>query len=87
MVEWRGPAPFYFVPIPIEISDEIKADAQLLSYGWGVIPVTAAIGKTRFATSLIPRDGVYLLPIKNAARLPEKLQLGQIVDVELTLGK
>ncbi|NDC19440.1 MAG: DUF1905 domain-containing protein, partial [Microbacteriaceae bacterium] len=45
MIEWRGPAPFYYLPIPKDICEEIKAAAKLLSYGWGVIPVTATIGK------------------------------------------
>ncbi|MEN9962819.1 MAG: hypothetical protein RIS66_1232, partial [Actinomycetota bacterium] len=31
--EWRGPAPFYFLSLPIELADEIKTAASLLSYG------------------------------------------------------
>jgi hypothetical protein len=85
MIEWRGPAPFYYLPIPKDICEEIKAAAKLLSYGWGVIPVTAAIGKTTFTTSLFPKDGGYLLPVKNAVRLPEKLELGMQVKVKLSL--
>jgi hypothetical protein len=34
LIEWRGPAPFYFVPMPAEMSTEIKALAKVLSYGW-----------------------------------------------------
>ncbi|MFM6980847.1 MAG: DUF1905 domain-containing protein [Micrococcales bacterium] len=86
LIEWRGPAPFYFVAIPDQVGSEIKASARLLTYGWGVIPVSATIGKTSFTTSLIPRNGVYLLPVKNAARIPEKLELGQQVDVAIKLG-
>ena len=85
MIEWRGPAPFYYLPIPKDICEEIKAAAKLLSYGWGVIPVTAAIGKTTYTTSLFPKDGIYLLPVKNAVRLPEKLELGMKVKVKLSL--
>ena len=85
MIEWRGPAPFYYLPIPKDICEEIKAAAKLLSYGWGVIPVTAAIGKTTFTTSLFPKDGIYLLPIKNAVRLPENLELGMKARVKLSL--
>lgn len=85
MIEWRGPAPFYYLPIPNDICEEIKAAAKLLSYGWGVIPVTAAIGKTTFTTSLFPKDGIYLLPIKNAVRLPENLELGMKARVKLSL--
>jgi hypothetical protein len=85
LIEWRGPAPFNYLPIPEDICEEIKAAAKLLSYGWGVIPVTATIGKTTYTTSLFPKDGIYLLPVKNAVRLPEKLELGMKVKVKLSL--
>jgi hypothetical protein len=51
-----------------------------------VIPVRGLIGVTEFTTSLIPRDGVFLLPVKNAVRLPEKLQLGELISAEIELG-
>ena len=43
--EWRGPAPYYFVTVP---EDEAQAlhDVAHVSYGWGMIPVTARIGGT-----------------------------------------
>jgi len=86
LIEWRGPAPFYFVAIPSSISAEIREDAKLLSYGWGVIPVRGLIGVTEFTTSLIPRDGAFLLPVKTAVRLPETLQLGDLIPAEIELG-
>jgi len=85
MIEWRGPAPFYYIAIPADVCVEIKAAAKVLSYGWGVIPVTSTIGKPTFTTSLFPKDGGYLLPVKNAVRLPEKLELGMQVKVKLSL--
>jgi hypothetical protein len=85
LIEWRGPAPFYYLPIPKNICEEIKAAAKLLSYGWGVIPVTATIGKTTYATSLFPKDGSYLLPVKNAVRIPEKLEMGKAIKAKLVL--
>lgn len=84
--EWRGPAPFYFVRVPEEIGREIKASAAMLTYGWGVIPARITIGKTEYTTSLFPKDGSYLVPIKNAVRLPEKLELGQTVEISMSLG-
>ena len=86
MIEWRGPAPFYYVPVPQDLSDQIKQSAKLVSYGWGVIPVKVSIGRTHFTTSLFPKDGIYLVPIKNAVRLPEKLALGQTIDVTLEVN-
>ena len=86
MIEWRGPSPFYFVPVPEVQSKKIKAIAAQLSYGWGVIPVLGKIGKTEFSTALIPKDGLYYLPIKNALRFAEELEVGSEVSVSITLG-
>ena len=87
MFEWRGPSPYYFIEIPVDQSVKIKERASQLTYGWGVIPVTGEIGDTEFTTSLIPKDGIYLLPIKNVVRLGEGLEVDQEVTVKLTLGK
>ena len=86
MIEWRGPSPFYFVPVPEGPSKKIKAIAAQLTYGWGVIPVIGKIGKTEFSTALIPKDGLYYLPIKNAVRFAEDLGVGSEVAVSITLG-
>ncbi|MEN9714867.1 MAG: hypothetical protein RJA35_334 [Actinomycetota bacterium] len=85
MIEWRGPAPFYYVPVPADESAMIKETARQTSYGWGVIPVIVRIGKTEFSTSLFPKDGAYLVPVKAAVRLPEKLSLGDEVEVSLEI--
>ena len=45
--------------------------------------VEGRIGDTEFTTSLIPRDGLYLVPIKNMVRLPEKLAVGDEVEISL----
>jgi hypothetical protein len=60
--EWRGPAPFLFVAVPDDASRDIKALAALVSYGWGVIPVTAQLGTTTWTTSLFPKKGRYPHP-------------------------
>ena len=85
IIHWRGPAPFYFIPIPEEESSEIKAISNLITYGWGVIPVQVRIGKTEFKTSLFPKDGLYLVPIKVIVRKAEKLEEGDDVSVQLEL--
>lgn len=83
VIEWRGPAPFYFVRVPDEQVVLIRDIAEMVTYGWGVIPATVTIGATTVATSLFPKDGGYLVPIKNTLRLPEKIELGRVVDVTL----
>jgi len=84
--EWRGPAPFYFVSVPSAQADEIRAAVQVLSYGWGMIPVVATIGGLEFKTSLFAKNGTYVLPLKNAVRLPLELQVDELVDVVMRLG-
>ena len=87
LFEWRGPSPFHFVAIPSDDSEIIKKEAKLLSYGWGVIPVHGKVGKTEFTTALIPKDGQYLIPIKDAVRKGEKIEIGDLVTVNLNLGR
>ena len=85
--EWRGPAPFHFVKIPTDQSSLIKSEANLLSYGWGVIPIHGQLGNTQFTTSLIPKDGSYLIPIKDSVRKSEQLELDDEVEISFNLGK
>jgi hypothetical protein len=83
---WRGPAPWYFVTVPRTQSLALQAMAPALTYGWGVIPVTARIRSTAWTTSLFPRDGLYALPIRTDVRRTERLDEGDRVRVELTTG-
>jgi hypothetical protein len=83
---WRGPSPFHFVTVPSEESSALRAASPSVSYGWGVIPVTATIGSTRWTTSLFPKDGGYVVPIRASVRTAEHLELGDAVTVRLTLG-
>jgi hypothetical protein len=85
VIEWRGPAPFYYAVVPEPESEAIGALARALTYGWGAIPVHAQVGRTRFTTSLFPKDGGYLLPLKVAVRSAEKVALGDRVAVRMSL--
>lgn len=87
VIEWRGPAPFYFVATPSEITDEIEIYKRELSYGWGVIPARITIGDVSVTTSLIPRAGTFLIPLKDAIRKPNGIELGQTVSIRLELGR
>jgi len=82
---WRGPAPWYFVTVPARQSRDIKAISGLVTYGWGVIPVHVRIGKSEFTTSLFPKDGRYLVPIKASVRKAEDLDAGDKVTVRLEI--
>ncbi len=80
---WRGPAPWYFVTVPARQSRDIKEISALVTYGWGAIPVHARVGKTEWKTSLFPKDGRYLLPVKVSVREAENLEEGDRVAVRL----
>ena len=80
---WRGPAPFYFVAVPLDESDDIRAISSAVTYGWGMIPVRARIGDTEWRTSLWPKDGGYVVPIKAAVRNAEGFGEGDVVGVRL----
>lgn len=81
---WKGPAPWYFVTVPEDESLNLEAMSSGLTYGWGMIPVTAQIGQTTWQTSLFPKDGRYVVPVKAAVRSAERLELGDVVVVRLT---
>lgn len=80
---WKGPAPWYFVTVPAKQSRDLKAISGFVTYGWGVIPVHVRIGNTEWETSLFPKDGLYLVPIKASVRKAEKLEEGDKVTVQL----
>jgi hypothetical protein len=83
---WRGPAPFYFITVPEPERHELKALSSSVTYGWGMIPATVRIGKTEWTTSLWPKDGSYIVPIKATVRKAEKLAEGDEVVVRLEIG-
>ena len=85
VIEWRGPAPYYYLPVPDEESADIREIAAMATYGWGVIPVAARIGDVEFETSLFPKDGGYLLPLKDAVRKPQQITVGDEITVEMTV--
>jgi Domain of unknown function (DUF1905) len=83
VVEWRGPAPFYFVGISAADARALHTAAKKASYGWGCVPVVATIGTTEFRTSLFPKDGSYLLPLKAAVRQMLEVVPGDAVEAVL----
>lgn len=83
---WKGPAPWYFVTVPGPLSADIEAVAAQVTYGWGVIPVTVMVGGTTWTTSLFPKDGYYLVPLKAAVRKAERIDLDDEVAVRLHLA-
>jgi Domain of unknown function (DUF1905) len=71
---WKGPAPWHFITVPDEECGELE-----------VISVTAQIGRTGWKTSLFPKDGRYIVPVKAGARRAEGLEVGEMVTIRLAV--
>ncbi len=82
---WRGPSPFHFITVPEAECGELQAASSLVTYGWGMVPVTAQIGATEWKTSLFPKDGRYIVPVKDLVRNAEGLEVGDMVTVRLAV--
>lgn len=94
---WRwqaatAPAAWYFVTIAGDTGDAIRLAAiggQWLDgrKGFGSARVEAAIGDTRWKTSVFPHreSGGWLLPVKAAVREAEGLVEGDMVTVTVSL--
>jgi Domain of unknown function (DUF1905) len=82
---WRGPSPYHFVAVPADGCEALRAVAADVTYGWGMIPVRVRIGRAEFTTALWPRDGGYVVPVKDRVRASERLEIGDVIEVELAL--
>ncbi|MBL8958431.1 MAG: DUF1905 domain-containing protein [Gemmatimonadetes bacterium] len=85
IIEWRGPSPYYFIVVPEKTCRDLRDMAGFVTYGWGMIPVTARIGATEWTTSLFPREGRYWVPIKDKVREAEGVDEGDRVRIQLAL--
>jgi hypothetical protein len=57
----------------------------VVSYGWGMIPVTAQIRETVWKTSLFPKNRRYIVPVKTWVRKTEGLVVGDMVTIRLAV--
>ena len=85
VIHWRGPSPYYLVAVPEPMCDDLRVAARDVSYGWGVVPVTVRVGTTTWTTSLFPKDGGYLVPLKDRVRRAEDIAPGDAVELVLTV--
>jgi hypothetical protein len=85
---WKGEAAgrWYFVTVPEEHSDEIRAHAFGSPRGFGSVKVEARIRDVIWRTSVFPlKSGGYLLPIKAEVRRRTGLAAGDEVTLTLDL--
>jgi hypothetical protein len=86
VVEWRGPAPFFFLPISADDSADFKIEAAGLEY-WGQVSVHVVIGQTSFTTAVFPKDGRYLVPLRANIRQAEDIEEGTGVTAIVRLNR
>ena len=86
---WKGSdaaGRWYFITVPEEQSDEIRAHAFGNPRGFRSVKVEARIDDVIWRTSIFPlNSGGYLLPIKKEVRCRADLSAGDEVTVELKL--
>jgi hypothetical protein len=85
---WKGEAAgrWYFVTVPEEQSDEIRAQAFGTPRGFGSVRVEATIGDVTWRTSVFPlNSGGYVLPVKKEVRCRAGIGAGDDVTVELEI--
>ncbi len=83
---WKGSAPFHFVTVPEPECALIAAASELVTYGWGMVPVTVNLGSTTWTTSLWPKNGGYIVPLKDAVRRAEAVSLDDTGTLRLTVA-
>ena len=86
IVEWRGPAPFYFLPMSVEDSADFKIDARGYEY-WGQVRVEVTINGHTFATAVFPKDERYLVPLRAAVRRQAGIELDDVVTATVTIDR
>ena len=87
---WRYPGAdgWHFVSLPPEISTDITDITAGIRRGFGSVRVAVTVGSTSWRTSIFPdsKTGAYLLPVKKAVRVAERLDVGDQVKVQLQIA-
>lgn len=80
-------ASWYFVTLPVDTAEDIRACTAGERRGWGSIPVIVTIGTSCWSTSLFPhKEGsTFLLPVKADVRKKEGLEEGKALDASVSL--
>jgi hypothetical protein len=76
-----------FVSLPAAASAAIRAVPRPPKPGFGSIRVAVTIGTSTWRTSIFPdsKEGVYVLPVKKAARFAERIEVGDRVEVTVDI--
>jgi hypothetical protein len=85
--KWPGDSAWHFVTVPEDISLEIRSATDDLKVGFGSVRVVATVGSSTWSTSVFPdsKVGCYVLPMKKPVRRKEDLEVGDSLEVDLTI--
>jgi hypothetical protein len=84
---YPGMAGWQFVTLPKKQSNSITQTYGALKKGWGSLPVTFTVCKTKWKTSIFPdkKIGAYLLPLKAEVRKKENIKPGNTIAITLEI--
>lgn len=79
---------WYFITIPCEISQEMRLFFKSHQRPFNTLPLKVTLGSTTWKTSAFYDTELksYLLPVKKEVRKKEKLNEGDLVEVEAELS-
>lgn len=85
---YPGKAGWYFVTIPKKVAQDIDFYFSLEKRGFGSLPVSVAIGKTDWKTSIFPdsKNKTYMLPIKKDVRQKEEIKVKDSINLQVTIN-
>ncbi|WP_203337365.1 DUF1905 domain-containing protein [Nocardioides limicola] len=82
---WDGEAAWVFLTVPGDVGEEIRMLAGP-PRGFGSVRVEVNVGATSWRTSVFPdKEHGFLLPVKKAVRRAEGIDVGDRVEVALTV--
>jgi hypothetical protein len=89
--EWESKASWFFVSLPPDLSEELEARFGAEAAGFGSLRVEVTVGNTTWKTSVFPdkSSGIlaYALPLKQAVRKAEGLEVGASANCSLKLAR
>lgn len=82
-----GPGGWYFVSLPVEMSQEIRTALRSEEEGWGRLKAAAVICDSNWKTAIWfdSKRGTYLLPLKADIRQKESIHIGDFINVTLLI--
>ncbi len=85
--KYSGTNGWYFVSLPLELSEEIRNSHQWQEEGWGRLQAIAIICNTEWKTAIWydTKQQRYLLPIKADVRKKEGIEIGKVLEVRIVI--